>query len=192
MKVALLTVVCLVSSFRFVHAQELRTEPVTAEELAAKLNIYIEKFQAKFTEPVFATVLLREGNAVSSFETTKPAKEFAISFESMPSEIAIEKPRQISFRGNVTGKDGVIGTFASTNRGVSLDARFSREGFSVGNPYLWKLAASSGGVAESAQLPLDEEICLFEYRLDGKIEKTPTSIKVQGCILFSKSPKKKD
>jgi hypothetical protein len=188
MKVAIFAFVCLVPVPVVVQAQELRAAPLDAAELAAKLNIYIQKFQVEFTEPVFAKVLLREENAVSSFQTTRPAKVFVISFEAIPSELAVEKPKQISFRANVTGTDTGQGTFASANRSVVPDPRFSRESFSVASPYFLKFVKGSGNEAKVTHLPLDAEICLFEYQLDGKIEKAPKLIKIQGCVTFSAKP----
>jgi hypothetical protein len=192
MKAALLAIAFLTIVPRLVCAQELREEALTAADLADKLHIYIHKFEVKFTEPVFATVILREGTPMSSFETTRSAREFAVSFEAIPSEIGVEKPTQISFHANVTGRDGEMGTFASTNRTVVMDPRFFKEGFSLSNPFLLKFLPRPGSQPAPTQLPLDEEICLFEYRIDGKIEKTPAPIRVQGCLMFSKTQKNKN
>jgi hypothetical protein len=192
MKAALLAVAFLTIVPRLVCAQELQEEAVTAADLADKLHIYIHKFAVKFAEPVFAIVILREGTAMSSFETTRPAREFAVSFEAIPSEVVVEKPKQISFHANVTGRDGEMGTFASTNRTVVMDPRFFKEGFSLSNQFLLKFPSRAESESVHAQLPLDEEICLFEYRMDGKIDKTPAPIRVQGCLVFSKTQRNKN
>ncbi len=191
MKNAALAALVFAISAASAAAQQLRETPLDAAELAAKLGIYIYKFQVSFSEPAFATITLHEDEKESSFETTRPAKDFSISFEATPSELAAKNPKHVSFHGNITGLEGKDGTFASVNRDLEVDPRMFREGLSVGRSYLDKLTPSSPAEPKETALRLDEEICLFEYTITGRIDKTPAHKGIRGCVTFSKSPRKK-